>query len=179
MPGAVPPGASVQWDAETTCREPPRRLAWRALPGAAVEHAGMVELEPIGPLTRARHRVLSSWRRDCPVCGANCLGGDCGHRASLVAGISPDAVLGDALDLLAAQHRQDRPRPRSDPNPNGHADVWRSYLVRPASRLIVVAMITAPNRYDSSAWRSTVARKVALFRSVSETWKVMPMQKAM
>jgi len=38
----------------------------------------------------------------------------------------------------------------------------------------VVATMMAPNRYDSSARRSAVARMALVFRSVSETWKGHP-----
>jgi hypothetical protein len=43
---------------------------------------------------------------------------------------------------------------------------------------MVVARMTAPSRYDSSAWRSTVARNVGVSRFVSEIWKVIPTVKA-
>ena len=44
----------------------------------------------------------------------------------------------------------------------------------PAIKLIVTARTTAPSRYDSSAWRSTVALMAVNPISVSETWKVIP-----
>ena len=44
----------------------------------------------------------------------------------------------------------------------------------PAIKLIVTARTTAPSRYDSSAWRSTVDLMEVNPISVSETWKVMP-----
>src|SRR5271156_6356392 len=44
----------------------------------------------------------------------------------------------------------------------------------PAIKLIVTASTTAPSRYDSSAWRSTVALMELKQISVSETWKVIP-----
>jgi hypothetical protein len=43
---------------------------------------------------------------------------------------------------------------------------------------MVVARMTAPSRYDSSAWRSAVVRISGVCSSVSETWKVIPMVKA-
>lgn len=49
-----------------------------------------------------------------------------------------------------------------------------AHLTSPASRFTVAAMITAPNRYDTSACRSTVVRISLLVRFVSETWKVIP-----
>jgi hypothetical protein len=54
----------------------------------------------------------------------------------------------------------------------------RRYFPRPAIRLIVVATISAPYMYDSTAWRSAVRRNALLVRLVSETWKVMPIVRA-
>lgn len=77
----------------------PRHLA-EAVGAATVGVYWCGNLVNAGPLTRARHRVLASWRLDCPRCGANCMGDGCGHRDSLVAGISAEDVLAEALDLL-------------------------------------------------------------------------------
>jgi hypothetical protein len=52
------------------------------------------------------------------------------------------------------------------------------YLSSPATRLIVMAMMTIPNRYDRSECLSAVRRIVNDARSVSETWKVMPIVNA-
>jgi len=41
-----PAGKSVEWDAEMTEDQPNRRIAWRSLPGADVENAGVVEFQP-------------------------------------------------------------------------------------------------------------------------------------
>ncbi len=38
-----------------------------------------------GPITRARHRTVLSWRLNCPVCDRNCLQTTCDHQASFVA----------------------------------------------------------------------------------------------
>jgi adenylate cyclase len=51
-------------------------------------------------------------------------------------------------------------------------------VARPETRLIVAARITAPNTYDSKAWRSARRRYSADCRSVSETWKVIPIVNA-
>jgi uncharacterized membrane protein len=40
-----PAGKSVDWDAEITDDEPNRRIAWRTLPGADVDHSGSVSFE--------------------------------------------------------------------------------------------------------------------------------------
>ena len=47
----------------------------------------------------------------------------------------------------------------------------------PATRLIDVAMITAPRGNDSHACRSAVRRICLVWMSVSETWNVMPIVK--
>ena len=39
-------------------------------------------------------------------------------------------------------------------------------LLSPATRLIVVARITAPSTNDNRAWRNAVARMVRVFKSV-------------
>ena len=50
---------------------------------------------------------------------------------------------------------------------------------RLATTLMVVARITTPKRYDSTAWRRAVLRIALELISVSETWKVMPRVNAM
>ena len=57
-----------------------------------------------GPFGRAQDRVLMSWTTRCPVCDSDCVSPDapgCAHDVSLVADISPDAVLHEMRDLLA------------------------------------------------------------------------------
>ncbi len=55
-----------------------------------------------GPLVRAHHRSLASFRVHCPACGADCTRVDCGHTASFVADVALEDVWGAAEDLLAA-----------------------------------------------------------------------------
>lgn len=55
-----------------------------------------------GPMAQARSRVAISWRLACPVCGVDCTGGSCDHRASFVAEVPVAEVLGHALALLDA-----------------------------------------------------------------------------
>src|ERR1035437_9061008 len=50
---------------------------------------------------------------------------------------------------------------------------------RLATTLMVVARITTPNKYDSTAWRRAALRIGLELMSVSETWKVMPSVSAM
>ena len=53
-----------------------------------------------GPPMRARHRPALSWTAECPVCGADLFGDDCGHTESVVGGVSVEEVSAHALDLL-------------------------------------------------------------------------------
>lgn len=55
-----------------------------------------------GPLTRARHRAVASWRLECPVCGLNCLQAQCKHQVSFVAEVAVSDVVTAAMDLLAS-----------------------------------------------------------------------------
>lgn len=54
-----------------------------------------------GPLGRARHRPLASWRDNCPLCGRDADAG-CGHQVSWVDEVTVDEVRDAALSLLAA-----------------------------------------------------------------------------
>ena len=54
---------------------------------------------------------------------------------------------------------------------------WLCHLASPDTRLIDVAMITAPSGNDSHACRSAVRRICLDLMSVSETWNVMPIVK--
>lgn len=49
---AGPGGISVEWEAVTTKREENRLLAWRTVPGAIVEHVGMIHFERVNGGTR-------------------------------------------------------------------------------------------------------------------------------
>lgn len=64
-----------------------------------------------GPLTRTRHRPLTSWRLACPVCGHDCTIAPCDHLVSYVADVPTEQVIAAALDLLAtAATRHEPPR---------------------------------------------------------------------
>ncbi len=43
---AGPAGRTISWEAVTTRLEPNRIIAWRTLPGSAVEHVGLLRFEP-------------------------------------------------------------------------------------------------------------------------------------
>jgi ADP-heptose:LPS heptosyltransferase len=46
-----------------------------------------------GPLTRARHWPIVSWRLACPICGRNTIEAPCEHRVSFVADVPVEEVL--------------------------------------------------------------------------------------
>lgn len=82
-----PAGSTVEWDAETTRREPPSHLAWKTCPGPAVQHAGQVWLEPNeGGGTRVTVRISYN-----PVAGA------VGHAVAALLGADPKRHLDDDL----------------------------------------------------------------------------------
>lgn len=58
-----------------------------------------------GPMTRARHRPVISWRLACPRCGLDCTTGECGHHDSFVADIPVEQVLAPARELLGFTSR--------------------------------------------------------------------------
>jgi ADP-heptose:LPS heptosyltransferase len=60
----------------------------------------------VGPLARARHRAVPSWRLHCPACGSDCINGGCAHDVSLVAEVRVREVLAEALDLLELELRR-------------------------------------------------------------------------
>jgi ADP-heptose:LPS heptosyltransferase len=66
-----------------------------------------------GPLTRARHRPVISWRIHCPVCGNNTTEGECPHHESFVADVPVESVLQHTFDLLpgAVSQTSHNPRP--------------------------------------------------------------------
>ena len=51
-------------------------------------------------------------------------------------------------------------------------------MARPEMRLMVAAMMTAPSGKEIHAWRRAVRRMCLVYRSVSDTWNVIPMVKA-
>jgi uncharacterized membrane protein len=44
-----PAGTAIEWDAVTTVNRPNEMLAWRSEPGSAIEHAGVIRFERLGP----------------------------------------------------------------------------------------------------------------------------------
>jgi uncharacterized membrane protein len=95
-----PLGATVSWDAEETRRVPNELLAWRSLPGAAVQHAGVVHLEPVAG-DRTRIEVTLSYN---PVAGAT------GHAlASILGGADPKKRLDEDLSRMKTLLEKGRP----------------------------------------------------------------------
>jgi uncharacterized membrane protein len=81
-----PAGRTVSWDAMTTRLETNQLVAWRTLPGSAVEHAGVVRFEPSEAGTRVR--VTMSYTPP---------GGPIGHAVAALFGADPKSELDDDL----------------------------------------------------------------------------------
>lgn len=81
-----PAGRTISWDAVTTRLEPNRLIAWRTLPGSAVEHAGLLRFEP----TESGTRVLVTM-------SYTPLGGALGHALARLFGTDPKTELKDDL----------------------------------------------------------------------------------
>jgi uncharacterized membrane protein len=81
-----PAGRTISWEAVTTRFEPNRLIAWRTLPGSAVEHAGLLRFEPTDSGTRVF--VTMSYT---PPAGA------IGHAIARLFGADPKSELNDDL----------------------------------------------------------------------------------
>ncbi|HVC29568.1 MAG TPA: SRPBCC family protein [Steroidobacteraceae bacterium] len=81
-----PAGRTISWEAMTTRIEPNRLIAWRTLPGSAVEHAGLLRFEP----TEGGTRVLVTMSYTPP-------GGALGHAIARLFGTDPKSELNDDL----------------------------------------------------------------------------------
>ena len=97
-----PLGTRVSWDAEETRRVPNELLAWKSLPGAAVQHAGVVRLEPVGG-DRTRVEVTLSY---------NPVAGGAGHAVASILGADPKKRLDE--DLLRMKTLLEKGRPPHD-----------------------------------------------------------------
>lgn len=82
-----PAGTKLEWDAELTVFEPERVLAWKSLPGAAVENAGSVHFAPEGQ-NGTRVDVHISYH---PPAGA------LGHSVAALLGRDPKAEMDEDL----------------------------------------------------------------------------------
>lgn len=77
----------------------PRHLA-AAVGTATVGIYWCVNLVNASPLTRMRHRPITSWRLECPICGRNQLHNKCEHNVSYVADVETSEVIEQALELF-------------------------------------------------------------------------------
>ena len=84
---AGPVGTAVEWDAITTVNRPNEMLAWHSEPGSAVEHAGVIRFERLGP-EQTRLDVNLSY---CPPAGA------LGHYAAKLFGADAGSELDEEL----------------------------------------------------------------------------------
>ena len=84
-----PHGQDVEWDSVLTVSERPHRLAWRSEPNTAVDHEGVVLLEPAGEGTRATVRLF--WR---PPAGST------GEALMVLSGTDPEGMLQDDLHRM-------------------------------------------------------------------------------
>ena len=81
-----PAGRTISWEAITTRIEPNRLIAWRTLPGSAIEHAGLLRFEP----TEGGTRVLVTMSYTPPA-------GAIGHAIARLFGTDPKSELDDDL----------------------------------------------------------------------------------
>ncbi|HEY7887194.1 MAG TPA: SRPBCC family protein [Steroidobacteraceae bacterium] len=81
-----PAGRTISWEAVTTRLEPNRLIAWRTLPGSAVEHAGLLRFEP----TEGGTRVFVTMSYTPPA-------GALGHAVARLFGADPKSELHDDL----------------------------------------------------------------------------------
>ncbi len=84
-----PAGSEVEFDAQLTASDRPRRLAWQSEPGARVHSEGMVTLMPHGSGTRATVRM--SWK---PPAGA------LGQGIAVLTGADPETALDEDLQRM-------------------------------------------------------------------------------
>jgi uncharacterized membrane protein len=73
-----PLGTRIEWDAVLTTAIPNRLIAWRSEPGSLIEHAGIVQFEPMNNHTRVHIRVSYN-----PPAGA------IGHFVATILGSNP------------------------------------------------------------------------------------------
>lgn len=83
---AGPAGIPVEWDAVTTQLEPNQILAWRTVPNATVQHAGIIRFEPQNGSTRVDIRM-----------SYNPPGGVLGHVFATLLGADPRTRLDEDM----------------------------------------------------------------------------------
>ena len=105
-----PAGSTIEWDAMLTAEEPNRLVAWKTLPGSAVEHAGIVRLEPADQGTRVHLRMSYN-----PPAGA------IGHGIAALFGADVTRLMNDDLARMKTFIETGRP-PRDAAVPGSTAD---------------------------------------------------------
>jgi uncharacterized membrane protein len=86
-----PAGLPVSWDAELTAFEPCERMAWRSLPGSAVDNAGVVSFRPTDSGTQVEIQL-----------SYNPPGGPLGHLVARLFGADPESRLDEDLKRMKA-----------------------------------------------------------------------------
>lgn len=103
-----PGGSTIAWDAEVTVQEPNHRLAWRTLPNATVEHAGIIHFEKVDD-DRTRLDIRMSYQ---PPAGA------IGHLVAKLFHTDPKTAMDDDLVRLKTLFEgQGVPHPRQHEEP--------------------------------------------------------------
>ncbi|WP_437665217.1 SRPBCC family protein [Sorangium sp. So ce1182] len=110
-----PAGIPVSWDAELTQLVPNEVIAWRSLPGQAVENEGAVQLEACPEGTRLH--VTMSYN---PPAGA------LGHGVATLLGADPERAMNDDLARFKALIEQGRTTAQGDEVVLGDLQVVRS-----------------------------------------------------
>jgi len=96
---AGPLGATVRWDARVTQQVPNERLAWATVPGAFVQHAGIVRFQP-EPGGGTRVQIQMSYRPPA---------GRLGHAVAALFGADPGAELDDDMMRMKALFETGKP----------------------------------------------------------------------
>lgn len=95
-----PGGISMSWDAQVTRRDPERAVAWKTLPGAVVEHAGIIHFTRAGD-DATRIQIRMSYN---PPAGA------IGHALLRLLGSDPRRMMDEDLVRLKSLLEEGRTR---------------------------------------------------------------------
>jgi uncharacterized membrane protein len=105
---AGPAGMTIEWQAEITEKIDPRKIAWRSLPGSAVDHLGEVHFERAerGGQPATRISVHMAYRPP---------GGALGHAAAGFLLGDPKTLMDDDLLRLKSLFERGKTRIKGDP----------------------------------------------------------------
>lgn len=95
-----PPGKTFSWDAETTVLEEGRSFGWRTLPGAGVEHRGVIKFQEAGEFA-TRLDIRMSYN---PPAGA------IGHGLASILRVDPKTAMDEDLLRMKALLEKGRAR---------------------------------------------------------------------